>query len=113
MNAAQLGANGSVGGEHEASCRMMLMLLSLKPIIASTHFGAGKFFIQLIGCVSQGWAILMIMGSKDEYPYLLVPSIEDRGGAAFLLRGIEDDEDEAEASLLSVAPKLPKSPVAG
>lgn len=108
MNAAQLGANGSAGGEHEASCRMMLMLLSLKPIIASTHFGAGKFFIQLIGCVSQGWAILMIMGSKNEYPYLLVPSIEDRGGAAFL-RGIEDDE----ASLLSVAPKLPKSPVAG
>jgi len=47
-------------------------------------------------------------GIKNDYPYLLVPSIEDRRGAAFL-RGIEDDE----VSLLSVAPKLPNSPVAG
>jgi hypothetical protein len=47
-------------------------------------------------------------GIKNDYPYLLVPSIVDRGGAAFL-RGIEHDE----VSLLSVAPKLPKSPVAG
>jgi hypothetical protein len=47
-------------------------------------------------------------GIKTDYPYLLVPSIEDRGGAVFL-RGIEDDE----VSLLSVAPKLPNSPVAG
>jgi hypothetical protein len=62
MSAAQLGPNGSAGGEHEASCRMMLMLLSLKPIIASTHRGAGKVFIRVIGCVSQGCTILMIMG---------------------------------------------------
>ena len=65
MNAAQLGPNGRAGGEHEASCRMMLMLLSLKPIIASTHRGAGKVFIRVIGCVSQGCTILMIMGSKN------------------------------------------------
>jgi hypothetical protein len=52
-------------------------------------------------CV-KGVTVLMIMGSKTDYPYLLVaPSIEDRGGMGNI--PAEDDE----AFLLSVAPSLP------
>jgi hypothetical protein len=99
-NAAQLDANGSAGVEHEASCRMMLMLLWMRPIIGQDTSWSGEVFDGNYWlCVSRVYN-LMIMGSKNEYPYLLVPSIGDRGGAAFL-RGIEDDE----ASLLSVAPE--------
>jgi hypothetical protein len=47
-------ANGRTGREHEASCSMMLMLQSLKPIIANFHRGAGKLFMVFIGCVCQG-----------------------------------------------------------
>lgn len=61
-----------------ASCRMMLMLLSLEPIIARPHLGAGKFFIEVIGCVSQGDNNSDDNGIKrGGCPYLLVSL--DRG----------------------------------
>jgi hypothetical protein len=51
----QLDATGKADGEPEASCRMMLRMLSLKPIIARLHRGAGEFTLEVIGCVGQGW----------------------------------------------------------
>jgi hypothetical protein len=51
----QLDATGNAGNEPEASCRMMLRMLSLKPIIARPHRGAGEFTLEVIGCVGQGW----------------------------------------------------------
>ena len=51
----QLDATDNAGDEPEASCRMMLRMLSLKPIIARPHRGAGEFTLEVIGCVGQGW----------------------------------------------------------
>jgi hypothetical protein len=102
-DAGQVDANGSAGGEHEASCRMMLMLLSGKPIIVNPHRGAGKPFTEFIGCVSQG-----CYSSYDNWDQKLIipicllrPRSRIEGG----WKSIPAEDDEA--FLLSVAPSLP------
>ena len=103
-----MGANGSAGGQHEASLQDAADVAVNETNHRQYRSWSGEVFHR------GHWPRVSRVynsddnGIKNDYPYLLVPSIEDRGGAAFL-RGIEDDE----VSLLSVAPKLPNSPVAG
>jgi len=71
---------GKAGGAHQASCRMMLNVACRESNHRESSFGSGEghspdYWL----CVSRVLQFLVIMATRDDYPYLLViPSIESK-----------------------------------